>query len=528
MNKRTIGIIAIALIIILVGAGFTRARAQTQTTTNPTEAEIVTVTTGDLAASISASGKVLPERQANLVLETPGRVTSIPVTLGQIVQAGDTLVQLDTVALERNLASTQQSLLIQEASLAELLADPSEQALIAAEAQLASAQAQLDTLLDGASADELAQAQAALSNAQANLQLSASRYLNSDDTLKEANDTLTDARQELDNALADWDDVDNEPDTDEAEAVDEAQAVYDDALADYNEAVKNIPADSNDVAYFGALTQVIQAELALTNLTTPNEQAIPAAEASLAQAQSNLDNLLNGPSDERISQVTAQVEQAQLAVDNAQASLDNATLTAPFSGVITAIHVAEGELASGLAIQLVDMDSLEVVLDIDEVDIGEVIVGQSAEITLEAWPDKTLIGEVVSIAPQSTANPTSAIVSYEVRLALPANDLTIRSGMTANANLITSTRENVLLVPNQAITANRSAGTYRVNLVGTDTEGNQTVEEIEVTIGLRDGEFTEIIDGLNAGDELMLGDFESPTFELDSGPGSGNGPFGGN
>lgn len=528
-NKRTIGFIAIALIIILVGAGVTRARAQQQTTSDTTNAEMVMVTTGNLAASISASGKVLPQRQANLALETPGRVTHIPVTLGQTVQTGQTLIQLDTTTLERNLTNAQQTLLIQQANLTELQADPAAQTLASAQAQLASAQAQLDTLLADPDTSDLTQAQAALSSAQANLQIAAARYHNDNPTLNEANDTLSEAKDELDTALDNWDNVDNDPNSDEAATLTTAQDTYQTALDDYNTAAKNITPTANDTAYYAALTQVIQAETALANLTgTPNAPTLAGAEASLAQAQANLDNLLAGASDERITQATAQVEQAQLAVANAQASLDNATLTAPFPGVITAIHVAEGELASGLAVQLVDMDSLEVVLDVDEIDIGEVTLGQPAEITLEAWPNETMLGEVTTIAPQATGNQSGAIVSYQVRLSFTNSDLPVRAGMTANANLITATRENVRLVPNQAIIANRSAGTYKVNLVGTDAEGNQTVEEVEVTIGLRDGAFTEILEGVNEGDELMIGDFTSPTFQFGNGPGGDDGgSFGG-
>jgi HlyD family secretion protein len=186
---------------------------------------------------------------------------------------------------------------------------------------------------------------------------------------------------------------------------------------------------------------------------------------------------------------------------------------------VTEVYVAEGELANGLAVELVDTDSLEVVLEVDEVDIGEIAVGQSTVVTLEAWPDRELTGRVVSIAPK--AKVQAEIVTYEVHLRVEAGDLPLLTGMTADAELITAERENVLLVPNRAITADREAGKYYVNLMVDDA-----VLKTEVSIGLRDGDFTEIVDGLSESDRLLIGDLEEEAiFE----PGQGQRPpfFGG-
>ncbi len=156
-------------------------------------------------------------------------------------------------------------------------------------------------------------------------------------------------------------------------------------------------------------------------------------------------------------------------------------------------------------------------------------VGQPAIVTLEAWPDVEIESAIASIAPSATTNTGSVLVTYEVRLALGETDLPVRIGMTANANLITGEREGVLLVPNAAINADRSAGTFSVNLVRTDADGNQTVDEVEVTIGLRDADNTQITSGLQEGDQVMIGNV-TPVFEFgppdgENGPGNGGGQF---
>ena len=119
---------------------------------------------------------------------------------------------------------------------------------------------------------------------------------------------------------------------------------------------------------------------------------------------------------------------------------------------------------------------------------------------METWPDTEIESEITKIAPTALTDPTSSLVIYEVHLGLDNASLPIRVGMTANANLITAEISDVLLVPNQAINADRATGTFTVNLM----VGEQEVEEIPVSIGLRDNSNTEIISGLQAGDELLI------------------------
>jgi HlyD family secretion protein len=232
----------------------------------------------------------------------------------------------------------------------------------------------------------------------------------------------------------------------------------------------------------------------------------------LAQAQAELAALIDGAPAAEIAAAEAEVEQARLSLAGAEAELAAATIRAPFAGVVTAVAVSEGEVASGAAVTLVDMDSLEVVLAVDEIDVGNLAAGQPALITLETWPDVAIDSEITAIAPGATTAPDSALVTYDVHLSLAQTDLPVRAGMTANANLITAQRENVLLVPNRAVNVDRQSGTYSVNLVAGD--GTQ---EVPVTIGLRDSQHTQILDGLQAGDSLLITN-SAPIEDLMQGP----------
>ena len=130
---------------------------------------------------------------------------------------------------------------------------------------------------------------------------------------------------------------------------------------------------------------------------------------------------------------------------------------------------------------------------------------------------------MASIAPAAGASVTG-LVTYDVRLRLGESGLPLLAGMTANATLVTAEKSDVLLVPNEAIQVDRTSGTYSVR-----RQVGETVETVEIVIGLRDSQYTEVREGLSAGDVLLIGgEAESPfgpggDFE---GPGGG-GPFGG-
>jgi HlyD family secretion protein len=553
-NRRTLWIAwaalgALALVVALAGCqGAAQARAERDLSSKDTVVAFV----GELSAEASASGEVLAQREAVMSFGTPGRVEEVYVEVGQEVQAGDVLVQLESDALGRALQTAEQNLAIQEANLAELrkegsepdiaaaqaalasvqaqlddlLAGPSELELLDAEAALASARAQLDDLLAGPSRQELARARAALDSAQAAVKAEAARYAAIEDQLIVARRELDLAAVDLESAKYfydalknDWQHKDYADFSPEVEVYKDAQTAYNVALARYNlnaagiddgalrnaqsqlaQAEANLAAltEVKTVEIAAAREQIALAEASMAALTEAKTAQIAAARAQLAQAEANLGDLLEGASPERVAITEAQVEQARIQVADAQARLAKSRLIAPFDGVVTAVHVEVGELSSGPAVEMVEPSSLEVVLDVDEVDIGNIAVGQDTLITLEAWPDRELEGKVVAIAPKARAQ--SEVVIYQVHISTNPGDLPIRAGMTANADLITSRREDVLLVANRAITADRKEGTYYVY-----RKKGDVVDKVEIAVGLRDRTYTEITSGLDEGDELVIG-----------------------
>lgn len=551
-NKKWLWIGGGVLLVILIVGGTLLLRGGATQAQQPQEGEIVTAFVGDLSGSATASGQLEAQREARLSLDISGKVAEVIVEEGTAVSAGDPLLRLDTAELERAVANAEQALLAQEANLARLVAPPSAADLAAAEAGVASAQAQLDALRDSPTDDNVAASEANLRAAQANVWAASEQLAQAQQGAGEAEIAAAqadfiaaqgnqEATQELYDRLIECFDF-TLPDGEERTICPglgnpEEQTRYNLQVANANleaaqATLNNLLAgpDPNAVAVAQAslASATARRDAAQANhdllLQGPSEAQIAGAEASLAQAEANLDALVGGPTESQTATAAAQVEQARITLQRAQRNLEKATLRAPFDGVVTAVTVSEGEQAGGIVAEMVDIGSLEVVLEVDEVDIGEIVPGQPATITLETWPDDELAGQVTAAAPAATVS-NSALVTYAVNLSLGETNLPVRVGMTANAELITAQRDGVLLVPNAAINADRAAGTYSVNLVGTGPDGSQTITETAVTIGLRDGQYTQITSGVQEGDRLLVG---SATPRRQFGPGGGDGPPFGN
>ncbi len=516
-KKRTWMIIGVGVVLALCVAGglFVRNQMSTVQAQLAGTGEVVTAFVGDLAAGTTATGEVSTRQSAQLVLPTSGTVAEVVVQVGDVVQAGDVLVRLDTAVLERAVTDAEQSLIIQEANLAALQEPATAVSIAAAEASVASAQAQLDDLLAGPTEAEIAAAAANVEAAQADVAAGSTRLNNAQNgasaaeiqaaqlALQQAQTTATQATEQHTTILATIQDG-NAPEgmLDDAELAARVNVLQANGqLAAAQETLNNLlDGNPNDVATAqGSLaTAVAQRNLAQAQydllLAPASASQIAAAEATLAQAQASLDQLRRGPT------------------------------AAPFAGVITAVHVQPGEVANGILVEMTNNNDLEVVLSVNEVDLSQIELGQETTVTLESWPDTPISGRVQTIAPTAVSEVGSSLVSFPVTISLDETELPIRVGMTANAALELARREDVLLVPNGAIQVDRENGTYNVILVRTNEQGQTMNETVPVTIGLRDGRYTEVTSGIQEGDELLIPD---PTATNPFTPGGGNGPDGG-
>jgi RND family efflux transporter MFP subunit len=224
---------------------------------------------------------------------------------------------------------------------------------------------------------------------------------------------------------------------------------------------------------------------------------------------------------DKVTSAQAQVATAQAQVDQAHLRLEQATLSAPIAGTITAVNVAVAESvgASASAVELADVSTLEVVVSLDETDVSDVAVGTEAVITLDAFPDQALQGEVTAIA--SVGESESGVVLFPVTVAVEASDdVPARPGMSAEVDIVTMSKPDVLTIPLRAVVSD-SAGSVVMRLNPLVDGG---VETVAVTLGTTTDTAVEITSGLSEGDVVVVPDSSSQTPE--GGPG-GQIPMGG-
>jgi len=198
------------------------------------------------------------------------------------------------------------------------------------------------------------------------------------------------------------------------------------------------------------------------------------------------------------------LEQAQNSLEQAQKNLDEATITAPFDGIVASVYVDEGDvipsptMAPKTIIHLVDMTSMELEVEVDEIDMPGVKLGQRAIIDVDALPGVLFEGKVTAIYPVPLEQ--GGVIVYQVKIELTVPDGSgIMIGMSTDADIIISEQGNVLLVPDRAVKED-SEGNPMVEVVI-----NGEYEERSVVVGISDGFDTEIIDGLKEGEIVFTG-----------------------
>jgi len=244
------------------------------------------------------------------------------------------------------------------------------------------------------------------------------------------------------------------------------------------------------------------------------EEGVKAARAQYEIALINLDDydstsiVSEEVLEERVDAAKASWETAKLNLEIAELSLESAELNlekavvivAPFDGVVADISITEGKEISTAtlatpAISLVDTSEIEMRGFIDEIDIAIVQLGQEANIILDALPDEEVKGSVAFISPVGTT--LAGVVSYDTTITLENPVAELRDGMSATAEIIIERRDDVLSIPNRYI-----RGTTENPIVVVLVDGQQ--EEREITLGLTDGINTEILSGLQEGEEVVL------------------------
>jgi multidrug efflux pump subunit AcrA (membrane-fusion protein) len=389
-------ILVITLVLVLFVAGC--SGGQNKPAPTPSADQII-------PPVVSASGKLLPAKWANLASQTGGRVVEVKVQAGDKVQAGQVLVQLDDVDAKLSLAQAQAALKTAQAQLVQLKAGArpaeiaaAEQGVKEAEAAASAAAAQLAQLQAGTRAADIAAAAAEVTRLAAEL-----------DRAQKAYNGVVAGRAEAKEYGIQAGGL--------GQAEEQMRAQLAAIRASYDAAQKRV--------------EQLKAGPTLNELNVARAN-LAAAEAGKARAQAQLDLLKAGATQEQIAVAEASVAQAQVAVDLAQAALDKLQLKAPFAGTVGNVYARVGEMLTPgqTVLALGDLTGMRVeTTDLSEVDVARVTVGQPVNVTFDAIKGKTLTGKVTRIAPMSSQGQGG--VNYSVIVELDQLDPALRWGMTA-------------------------------------------------------------------------------------------------
>ncbi|MBM3188619.1 MAG: efflux RND transporter periplasmic adaptor subunit [Chloroflexi bacterium] len=442
-------LLSIAFVVAAIGGTWWLYTYQQSITAEPARPEnVVTeqVIRGPIEGVVSATGSLLAERQAVLSAPSGGKVVAVYVAERSLVAQGELLYRLDSESLELNLAQAEAALQVAEAQLARSTKRTRDEEIAAAQAALASAHANLRDLRAGASERDIELARLAVDQAKNSL----------------------------------WG----------------AQANRD-AVAG-NRLAAGAQKDQAEAQVLNAEVAVQIAQLRYEQmLEPPKDSALASAQAQVAQAGASLMRLAAVPEAEDVALAQAQVEQARASVDIARARLDDVEYRAPFTGTLATWNVHGGDtLVPGAALgTLVDNSRYHINVYIDEIEIARLKVGQTAHITLDAFPDRDVEGRVASI--DLVGNNTQGIVTYGVRIDLgnPAAD--VRPLMTTAVEIVVERKDDALLVPNRALRRDRE-GIY------VEVLRNNVPTRAAVETGIRGEEYSEVLSGLEEGQEVII------------------------
>lgn len=248
-----------------------------------------------------------------------------------------------------------------------------------------------------------------------------------------------------------------------------------------------------------ARAAVTQAETQLDKTRIPYKEVDLASQrAQVQQAESQLGKVLAPGSDLDIARSTLNVDKARLDLEQAQYDLEQSVLRAPFDGIVSKVSVtpgvSQGIGSSTVVMSVLDPSSMQVEVNVDETDVAKVELNQPVQLTVEAAGQRPYQGRVVAIAPSATVQ--SGVTSYLTTISVQ-NPQGLRQGMTAVAAIVYQQRQNVLLVPSRAVKSQGRERTVQLMV-------NGVPETRKVTVGLSDDTRTEITEGLQEGDEVLV------------------------
>lgn len=469
---------------------------------------------GELKQYVLVTGAVQASKDANLSFQTLGVVSHVGVKVGDVVPQGKVLATLDGSDARVN--------------------------LLQAKSQLASAEAVLGQLTQGFRKEEIAVKQQAVEGAKNSLE---QVYSSIPDTIRNVDSTTADivknklsslfvtngdrytlsfsscdqnlqssveaSRTSLDSLLKDYQKNSSIISTiseqqyvdtvfEQAGTVTSATNNLVNSISNLLLSSCNLQNPSLDAARINLSVVKVTMSSLFSEITT-KKGALNSAKNTVSQSSRDLELAKAGTDPFKIKSQAALVTQAEAQVAQAESGLNKTVITAPFAGTISDISITQGETVSSgkIVVSMLAIDSFEVEAKIPEIDIVKVLAGADVDVTLDAYGKAVIFpAKITRISPSATIE--GSVPMYKVLVTFLGKDARIKSGMTANVNIITQNKSQAVVLPARFVEVlDESRGTVILRENGKDSKR-------DVKLGLRgEAGLIEIVAGLMPGNEVV-------------------------
>lgn len=528
MKKSRVIILIIIVVVIAGGVAAVLLRPK------PSPYEFATVAKQNIVQEVSVTGKVKAAEAVDLAFEKSGKVNQIYKEVGQTVSQGEAILLLDSSELQSQLNQAQAQLEIQQINLQTLQKGARPEEISVLQTKLDNAQKALIDTQNKATTDL-----ANLYDDMADILQSA--YSSADDAVNKQTDDLfsndlSDSPQLTFQVSSSQNKIATEQQRVAArDALKDFKTILDGATLNYSvldAALINSEQKLNTIRNFlTALTEAlnVSSDLSATTLATykgyvqtgrtnvitaianintqkqaiasqknTNQQNITTAQSSIDNARQDLDLKKASATPEQLQENEAQIKSAQANIQNLKIQIAKTTLRSPLEGIVSKQTAKIGQIvtANVNVVSIISQANFQVEANIAEADIAKIQLGNQAKITLDAYgSDVVFMAQVVKIEPAETI--IEGVPTYKTTFNFTENNDKIKSGMTANIDVLTGQKENVLAVPYRAIIAKNNEKIVRVM-------NGKTIEERKVTLGLRGSDgLVEITSGLREGEKII-------------------------
>ncbi len=503
------------VVSLLGGAGLAFLATQLIERGAQRSTEAVPVARRDIVQEVSVTGSVRPASEVSLAFERAGKVRQVFVGVGAPVVAGQLLATQEAGELQADLAGAQAALEGEEAKLSELVRGTRQEELDLEKSKVEKNRTAIEdarkTLLDKLReaytksddairnrADQLfADPQSAPKLKLLTVDAGVTTSLESDRLYVE--DLLKRWKAELDVAT-------HAGDLDALSVKAKSNTSFVSGfLTRLSMAVNGVsPTSSLPQSTIDSYRSSVSAarsdvNTAITNLTAAEEK-LKTAESDLLLAERSLAIKQSGATPEAISVQEAQVRRSRADVQSVIARLAKASLRSPIAGVVVMQDAKVGAvaLAGADVISIISKSKFKIEANVPEADIAKIKVGDPARLTLDAYGDERFRAKVIAIDPGETV--IEGVTTYKTTLEFENEDSRIRPSMTANLDIETARRGNVLAILRRAVATKNGTNVVRV----ARSDGSEEEREVKTGISSQEG-FVEILSGLRDGDRVLIG-----------------------